>query len=91
MWLRDLLPHDIPNARILTFEYGSKWYKDPDHVSLRDCGKKLLKRIVQDRSHTGGGACQTMNRRPIVFVGHSYGGLVIKQVDDPQKRGEATC
>ncbi|KAL8789665.1 MAG: hypothetical protein Q9195_006718 [Heterodermia aff. obscurata] len=64
MWLRDLLPLDLPAARIQTFIYDSRWYDDPDYVSLRECGKRLLYALLADRTHR--------NQR-------SFGGLVIKQ------------
>ena len=51
MWLRDLLPKDLPLARILTFEYDSKWLEDPSFVSLGDCGARLLQSIIWDRTH----------------------------------------
>lgn len=51
MWLRDLLGKDIEKARVTTFEYDSKWFDDPDHVTLRDCARRLLRCLVLDRSH----------------------------------------
>lgn len=53
MWLKDLLPKDLPSARILTFEYDSKWLNDPSHVSLRDCADRLIESIMWDRTHDG--------------------------------------
>ncbi|KAI9768347.1 MAG: hypothetical protein M1840_004955 [Geoglossum simile] len=80
MWLRDLLPVDLPQARTMTFKYDSKWLKDPSFVSLRDCGDRLLKSILQDRTHRGKDKmCPIMARRPLILIGHSCGGLVIKQ------------
>src|SRR5882762_8511481 len=51
MWLRNLLGKDIEKARVTTFEYDSKWFDDPDHVTLRDCARRLLRCLVLDRSH----------------------------------------
>ncbi len=53
MWLRDLLPHDVPEARVLTFEYDSKWLKDPSLVSIRDCADRLIESVLWDRTHLG--------------------------------------
>ncbi|KAF8253065.1 hypothetical protein K440DRAFT_627253 [Wilcoxina mikolae CBS 423.85] len=83
MWLRDLLPSDLPEARILTFEYDSKWMQtkrdDPAFVTLEDCGKRLLQSVIWDRTHKyEDEMCKTMKRRPMILIGHSYGGLVIK-------------
>ncbi|KAI9786679.1 MAG: hypothetical protein M1839_006230 [Geoglossum umbratile] len=80
MWLKDLLPEDLPCARILTFEYNSNWIENPANVDLEQCAHDLLQAIIWDRSHRGEKRmCKTMSRRPLIFVGHSYGGLVIKQ------------
>jgi hypothetical protein len=98
MWLRDLLPADLPDARIMSFEYDSKWLHDPSLVKLKDCGDRLLESIIWDRKHKGSKKmCPIMvfhtctlllqsnakldqARRPLILLGHSFGGLVIKQV-----------
>jgi len=51
MWLRDLLPQDLPDARIMTFEYDSKWLRDAAKVTLEDCGNRLLEAVIWDRTH----------------------------------------
>ncbi|KAI9774787.1 MAG: hypothetical protein M1840_000003 [Geoglossum simile] len=79
-WLRSKLPKDLPVARILTFEYNSEWYENPSHVDLEECGAQLLRCIIQDRRHQGELlACPARRKRPIIFIGHSFGGLVVKQ------------
>ena len=80
MWLRDLLPQDIAIARIQPFCYDSQWYDDPDYVSLRECGYRLLYALLTDRTHRGQRhLCPTRRKRPLILVGHSFGGLVINQ------------
>ena len=51
MWLRDLLPSRIKNARIATFNYLSDWYAYRKGVktSLRELGEKLLNALQLDR------------------------------------------
>lgn len=51
MWLRDLLPTCIPNARIATFSYQSDWftYKKDVKTSLRQLGEQLLNVLDLDR------------------------------------------
>ena len=51
MWLRDLLPTCIPNARIATFSYQSDWfsYRKGVKTSLRELGEQLLNVLNLDR------------------------------------------
>lgn len=51
MWLRDLLPTCIPNARIATFSYQSDWftYRKGVKTSLRELGEQLLNVLDLDR------------------------------------------
>ncbi|KAL9633499.1 MAG: hypothetical protein Q9164_004665, partial [Protoblastenia rupestris] len=68
-WPLDLLPHDIPNVRILTYGYVSdarRWVND-----LATLGKFLLRDL--SRSKLG---CP---HRPVIVVAHSTGGLVVKE------------
>ena len=45
LWLQDLLPSLIPNARIATYSYESDWRKGNIKTNLRICGKQLLNSI----------------------------------------------
>lgn len=48
MWLHDLLPNLIPNARIATYSYVSDWRYDVK-VNLRKCGEEFLNALHQHR------------------------------------------
>lgn len=48
MWLRDLLPPFLPNARIATYSYKSDWRQDVT-TNLRKCGEQLLNVLYQNR------------------------------------------
>lgn len=54
MWLRDLLPSFVPNARIATFSYLSDWYtyKKGVQTSIRELGEQLLMALHHDRQST---------------------------------------
>jgi hypothetical protein len=75
-WPLDLLPHCLPNARIATFGYDSKvtnWFKGPAmQLDVFSYGESLL------------GALEARRRadpeRPIIFIVHSLGGLILKDV-----------
>ena len=50
MWLRDLLPDVVPNARVATYSYESDWRNADIKTSLRKCGEQLLNVLLQNRS-----------------------------------------
>ncbi len=51
MWLRDLLPNHVQNARIATFSYLSDWYayKKGVTTNLRELGEQLLNALQHDQ------------------------------------------
>jgi hypothetical protein len=76
MWLRDYLPEDIGNrARVFLYGYDSKLQgtEAPTNI-LDDYAKTLMGRLrLLHRSAEG-------QKRTLVLIGHSLGGLIIKQV-----------
>ena len=72
-WPRDLLPQDGPNARVLTFGYGAL-VRDETPLLIKDLGKTLLESLTINRRHTKAA------KRPLIFVAHSLGGIVVKSV-----------
>ncbi|KAG8750768.1 hypothetical protein FRC14_000247 [Serendipita sp. 396] len=71
MWLKEYLPKDFPATRIMAFEYNSRWLYEADFQGLEEHASALLDALVEQRQHSFS--------RPILFIGHSYGGLVVKQ------------
>ncbi|KAK4075230.1 hypothetical protein Purlil1_12720 [Purpureocillium lilacinum] len=65
--LRDLLGPDFPEARILSFEHNSNWLTDAPVKTSEEIGNSLLRELKDKRSHL-----------PIIFIGHSLGGIIIK-------------
>lgn len=73
-WLSDesMLPSAIPNARILRFAYESQWLgRDTVQQRLPLVADQLLSSFVQAR--------KGYPTRPLMFVGHCFGGLVIQK------------
>jgi protein SERAC1 len=80
MWLRDWLGPDLASgdtpvrARIFTYGYPSKVADSFDNSSLYDLGQGLLAHLAATRRSSS---------KPLILIGHSLGGLVIKQVGAP--------
>ena len=78
LWLRDFLPTSIPKARILTYGYDSGVAFGSSASNITDFARDLLERIRAKRR-------RTTQERPIIFVCHSMGGIVLKKVCSPRK------
>jgi hypothetical protein len=50
-WLKQQFPKDMPDARVLVYEYASEWYGNPVHTSLEECARQFLQTLVLDRRH----------------------------------------
>ena len=74
MWLRDFLPRDLPQARILLYGYDSHIVNSQSRSILADFSSNFITKFNALRSMS---RCQN---RPIIFVGHSLGCLMIKEV-----------
>lgn len=93
-WLRDLLPDDIPRARILCWGYDANTHSGSpvsrqylyDHARnlISDlCRKRKLSSVgdIRNYQHSDGYADENQSmERPIIFVAHSLGGIVVKSV-----------
>ncbi|KAI5793638.1 hypothetical protein FPQ18DRAFT_172068 [Pyronema domesticum] len=73
MWLHDFLPREIQNARIMTYGYNSSFSKlNANSSNLYDYANDALQQIEKVRS---------LNKsRPIVFIGHSLGCILISKI-----------
>ncbi|KAH7082904.1 hypothetical protein BKA63DRAFT_501828 [Paraphoma chrysanthemicola] len=79
LWLRDLLPDSegFGNARIMTFGYDARpWLRPGSNTTARSFtfAESLLSEIRSLRLTT-----DTPEGKPIMFIGHSLGGIVIKK------------
>jgi hypothetical protein len=73
-WLRDLLPKKARNARIMTFAYNSTVQFSKSTSDVFTFANQLLEHLLATRLSI------VENRRPVIFVCHSLGGIVFKQV-----------
>ncbi|KAL8889203.1 MAG: hypothetical protein Q9192_006055 [Flavoplaca navasiana] len=74
-WPRNLLPHDIADARILSFGYDAsvlQFWSKVSQNTMAQHASNLSARLAGNRSKSD-------EQRPIIFVTHSLGGLVYAQ------------
>ncbi|KAJ4176049.1 hypothetical protein NW755_014636 [Fusarium falciforme] len=71
-WLKDphMLPSVVPKSRIMVYNYDSRWHANAPKTRLQLCGEDLVRSMHAFRDGS--------RDRPVVFVGHSLGGLVIQ-------------
>lgn len=95
MWLKDLLLPKLPNAHVMTFGYNADTSGSTSIGGVRDNARKLLELLKDEREDNvcldsalpvvspfqEANSEQEGSQRPIVFLGHSLGGIIIKQVD----------
>lgn len=75
LWLRDLLPQHFPTARIMTFGYSAEIWNDKVKLPLSSHAETLLHALLVRRERQD----ETWKDRPIIFIVHSMGGILIKQ------------
>ncbi|KAK3990806.1 hypothetical protein QBC44DRAFT_238553, partial [Cladorrhinum sp. PSN332] len=77
VWPRDLLHYHIgPDVeiRVLSFHYNTTLRGTTSKAGIREHASDLLARLYDEREDD-----QYANLRPLLFVGHSLGGMIIKR------------
>ncbi|CAI6339178.1 unnamed protein product [Periconia digitata] len=88
LWLRDLIPHDLPRVRVLSYRYKA--------AALTSPGEGTTDRILAQAQTlvaelTANRQLDNASTRPIIFVCHGIGGLLVKRalVHSNSKRSKA--
>lgn len=76
LWLRDFIPSQFPSTglRVWSFGYDSATVFTNSAADIDDAAKALVNALHGER--------QTKNsrRKPIIFIAHSLGGIIVKRV-----------
>ncbi|KAG0127751.1 hypothetical protein HOY82DRAFT_567417 [Tuber indicum] len=75
-WLKDLLPGEVPSARILAYGYDAdptKMFESASTNMIHHHATTLVTELHFYRRKAG------EKRRPIVFICHSLGGIIVKR------------
>ena len=84
MWLRDSLPSDLPGARIMLYGYDTQLHGSQTFQDLEALGSTLRSDLqalaMRDSSNA------QPQTKPLIFVAHSLGGLVVKEAIIQMKR-----
>lgn len=72
MWIRDALPRSIPGLRTIIYGYESSLLKSDSFQSIGDIAQMLVLQLKL-------GGWNLPSSKPIVFLAHSLGGLVLKE------------
>ncbi|KAI1173201.1 hypothetical protein F4777DRAFT_558875 [Nemania sp. FL0916] len=85
-WLRDLLPQNLPGLRVMTWGYDANTHssRQVNFQYMFQHAEQLVSELTARRKLT-----QSFHR-PIIFIGHSLGGLVVKSAlihSDARRQG----
>ena len=81
MWLRDQLPKDIPGMRNIIYGYDTKLIMSDSYQDMTDLTRSFVasfERVSHNFSP----------RRPLVFLAHSMGGILLKSALVKMHSGE---
>lgn len=71
LWLQDDLPKVAPRSRIFLYEYDSTLVYGVEKGRFFDKANDLLEALRAERKKD--------DKRPLIFIGHSLGGILIEQ------------
>jgi alpha-beta hydrolase superfamily lysophospholipase len=90
LWLKDLLPQHIHNARVLTFDYNPDplLFTGPGFMDkVQGHATTLVADLEAERS------LMNASQRPLIFVCHGLGGIIVKSalIHSASRTSHQTC
>ncbi|ROV97210.1 hypothetical protein VSDG_04797 [Cytospora chrysosperma] len=73
MWVRDTLPRQLPHVRAILYGYDTTLVNSHSFQSIPEVASTLIDHLMP----TG---WQSSEMKPLVFLAHSLGGIVLKQM-----------
>jgi hypothetical protein len=80
LWLKDLLPQNLKTARVMLFGYNANAAFQHSTAGVLEQAQNLLNRVRMKRRRN------QAEYRPIIFIAHSLGGIVVKRVNASNRR-----
>lgn len=71
MWLRDSLPIDAPSIRVIIYGYDTTLTQNESFQTVQDIAISFVSRMVAS-------GWSNVSAKPITFLAHSLGGIVLK-------------
>ncbi|KAI1207027.1 uncharacterized protein F4807DRAFT_436711 [Annulohypoxylon truncatum] len=72
MWIRDALPLDLPQLRPIIYGYETTLPKSKSFQNITDLASQLINQLASN-------GWTALSAKPLVFLAHSLGGLVLKR------------
>jgi hypothetical protein len=72
MWLRDRLPQDLPQLRVMTYGYDTSLFGSKSVQDIDDLARSMVKKLEGIRQ-------LGRHRKLMIFIAHSLGGIVLKR------------
>ncbi|OIW26426.1 hypothetical protein CONLIGDRAFT_472512 [Coniochaeta ligniaria NRRL 30616] len=72
MWIRDALPSSLSRVRFVLYGYDTKLVTSTSFQTVVDLSRSLIEEMKAN-------GCGASNAKPLLFLAHSLGGVLLKQ------------